>query len=128
MPPSVSMRIVSSVIFAGFLLGGQFCVHAEDTNPIFRAGAATSNITPPLGELIVGGWKPIPATQIHDELFARCLVLDDGKVKLAIVICDNVGIPAEVYNLAKQQITETTGLPASHLLMAATHTHSATTA
>ena len=55
-------------------------------------------------------------------------MLDDGKVKLAIVICDNVGIPVEVYDLAKQQIHETTGLPASHLLMAATHTHSATTA
>ena len=128
MPRSASMRIVSLVIGIVFLLGGEFRVLAEDAKPIFRAGAATSNITPPLGELIVGGWQPIPATNIHDELHARCLVLDDGKVKLAIVICDNVGIPVEVYDLAKQQIHETTGLPASHLLMAATHTHSATTA
>ena len=65
---------------------------------------------------------------VHDELHARCLVLDDGKVKLAIVLCDNVGIPVEVYDLAKQQIHESTGMPTSHLLMAATHTHSATTA
>jgi hypothetical protein len=32
--------------------------------------------------MIVGGWKPIPATHIHDELYARCLLLDDGTVKL----------------------------------------------
>ena len=95
---------------------------------MFRAGAATSNITPPLGELIVGGWQPIPARHIHDELYARCLVLDDGKVKLGIVLCDNVGIPQEVFDLAKEQVRKATGLPTSHLLMASTHTHSATTA
>lgn len=95
---------------------------------VFRAGAATSNITPPLGELIVGGWKPIPAKHVHDELYARCLVLDDGKTQLAIVLCDNVGIPVEVFDAAKAQVKEALGLPESHLLFASTHTHSATTA
>lgn len=92
------------------------------------AGAATSNITPPLGELIVGGWQPIPARHIHDELYARCLVLDDGSTRLAIVLCDNVGIPEEVFDGAKQLVEEATGIPAANQLMAATHTHSATTA
>jgi hypothetical protein len=101
---------------------------AETTVDVFRAGAAISNITPPLGESIVGGWKPFPATHIHDELYARCLVLDDGTTKVAFVLCDNVGIPREVFDLAKTQVTKATGLPASHLLMASTHTHSATTA
>lgn len=95
---------------------------------IFQAGAVTSNITPPLGELIVGGWTPIPAKHIHDELFARCLVLDDGSSRIAIVLCDNVGIPREVFDLAKTQIQEATDLPPSHVLLASTHTHSATTA
>lgn len=95
---------------------------------VFRAGAAVSNITPPLGELIVGGWQPIPATHIHDQLHARCLVLDDGTTTLVIVLCDNVGIPREVFDEAKRQVQEATGIPASHLLMASTHTHSATTA
>ena len=44
----------------------------------FRAGAATSNITPQLGEGIVGNFTIPPATHVHDELHARCLVLDDG--------------------------------------------------
>ncbi len=102
--------------------------YAQDAQPLFRAGAATSNITPPLGELIVGGFQPFPATNVHDELHARCLVLDDGKTKLAFAICDNVGIAVEVFDLAKQQLQETTGLPPSHMLLASTHTHSATTA
>lgn len=107
---------------------GEEVLDDESPERIFRAGAALSNITPPLGEMIVGGWKPIPARHIHDELYARCIVLDDGATKLAIVLCDNVGIPREVFDLAKEQITEVTKIPASHLLMASTHTHSATTA
>lgn len=94
----------------------------------FRAGAATSNITPPLGELIVGGWKPIPAKHIHDELHARCLILDDGTTKIGFVICDNVGIPREVFDTARKLIAAETDLDPSKILMASTHTHSATTA
>jgi hypothetical protein len=93
-----------------------------------RAGAAASNITPPLGELIVGGWAPTPATHIHDELHARCLVLNDGTTTLAIVVCDNVGIPREVYDRAKEHIAAECHIPAANVLCAATHTHSATTA
>jgi len=94
--------------------------------PALRAGAATSNITPWLGEPIVGGWKPRPATHVHDELHARCLVLDDGTTRLAIVVADNLGIPREVLDEAKRQVKEDTGLPLDHMLMAADHTHSAT--
>jgi neutral ceramidase len=92
------------------------------------AGAATSNITPPLGELIVGNWTPIPATHVHDELHARCLVLDDGETRVAIVVADNVGIPQRVLDEAKRLAHKDTGIPAERVLIASTHTHSATTA
>jgi hypothetical protein len=92
------------------------------------AGAATTNITPPLGELIVGNWTPAPATYVHDELHARCLVLDDGEKRVAVVVADNVGIPRRVLDEAKRQIQTHTGIPPGRVLIASTHTHSATTA
>ena len=46
-----------------------------------RAGAATANITPPLGIEINGGTAPVIATHVHDELHARALVLDDGSTQ-----------------------------------------------
>jgi neutral/alkaline ceramidase-like enzyme len=92
------------------------------------AGAATSNITPPLGQLIVGNWTPIPATYVHDELHARCLVLDDGETRVAIVVADNVGIPRRVLDEAKRQIQKQSGIPVERILISSTHTHSATTA
>ena len=97
---------------------------AEAAGPVLRAGAAASNITPWLGEPVIGGWKAAPAEHIHDELHARCLVLDDGTTRLAIVVCDNLGIAREVFDEAKRQVHAHTDLPVDRMLMAATHTHS----
>ncbi|NND07348.1 MAG: hypothetical protein HKN87_13305, partial [Saprospiraceae bacterium] len=95
---------------------------------VFKAGAYVSNVTPPLGKEIVGNWNSPPATHVHDELYAKCLVLDNEKTKIAIVVVDNVGIRREVFDAAKQWIVEETDLEVDHILMAATHTHSAISA
>ncbi len=92
------------------------------------AGAATSNITPGLGASINGGMSDRRARHIHDELHARCLVLDNGQTRVAIVVCDSCVIPREIFDEAKRIVHERTALPATHMLMAATHTHSAPTA
>lgn len=93
--------------------------------PVFRAGAATSNITPPLGRPIVGNFVAPLSTNVHDELRARCLVLDDGKTKLALVVLDllgtEVGMCAETLKLIEKQV----GIPATNVLISAVHTHSA---
>ncbi len=115
------------VLFVG-LVCLSFSSAAFAQEATLRAGAATSNITPPLGELVIGGWEPFPAAHIHDELHARCLVLDNGENRVAIVICDILGMPREVCDLAKREAAKATGIPESNMLIAATHTHSATTA
>jgi neutral ceramidase len=89
-----------------------------------KAGAATSNVTPPLGLPIVGNWSSPPAGHVHDELHARCLVLDDGRTRLAIVVCDNVGIDRHVFDEARRLVADETKLPPAHLLISSTHTHS----
>lgn len=101
---------------------------APPSEPQFKAGAATSNITPHLGGNIIGGFVPFPATQIHDELYARCLVLDDGKTKLALVVCDLLGINRTVSDEARKLIQQSAGLPPEQVLICATHTHSACSA
>ena len=90
------------------------------------AGAATSNITPDIGGDIIGGFLPFPATHIHDDLHARCLVLDDGRSKLALVVCDLLGLHRSVSVEARKLIEAETGIPSAHVLISGTHTHSAT--
>ncbi len=101
---------------------------AEPAQPGFRVGAATSNITPFLGGAIIGGFKHFPATNVHDDLHARCLVLDDGKTKLALVVCDLLGVSHDVSNVARKLIDENTGVPPEQVLICAVHTHSACSA
>ena len=93
----------------------------------FRAGAAASVITPPLGISINGYFNDRRAQHVHDELHARCLVLDDGKTKLGIVVCDSCMIPREVMDGAKALIAKRGGIPADHVLISATHTHTGPT-
>ncbi|HPA17477.1 MAG TPA: neutral/alkaline non-lysosomal ceramidase N-terminal domain-containing protein [Verrucomicrobiae bacterium] len=92
------------------------------------AGAATSNITPLLGTAIIGGFLPIPAVNVHDELHARCLVLDDGQTKLALVVVELLGIGDSVSIEARKLIEKETGIPSSNVLISAIHTHSAASA
>lgn len=92
-------------------------------SPVFRAGAATSNITPPIGaDPRIRTSRP-PATHVHDELHARCLLLDDGQAKLALVVCDMRHISAEVAAGAKKIIEQMTGIPPQCVVISATHSH-----
>lgn len=98
-------------------------------NKVFRAGAATANITPKLGQGIVGNFgTPPPAMHVHDELLARCIILDDGSQKLVFVISDNVGIKREVFDEAKKYIFDETGIQPGNVLLAVSHTHSGVSA
>ncbi len=124
------MTIHPTLLLAGLAFAGaSFAAPAAVTGErAFKAGAATSNITPPLGGLIVGGWAPVPATHVHDELHARCLALDDGTTKLVFVVVDSVSVDRDVFEEAKRMVNEATGLPRDAMMMSATHTHSATSA
>lgn len=122
------MKLLNSWLSLGLGLVMSAClVQAQDTpaKKTLRAGAATSNISPPLGIDIVGNFTPIPAMHIHDELHARCLVLDDGETKIALVISDLLGLHRLVCLEARRLIQEQTGIPSENVLVAGTHTHSA---
>ncbi len=129
-PFAVWLILFSLPILMLFCAAPSFGQTAGSANPAaaskqFRAGAATSNITPWLGVSINGNFQDAKATHIHDELHARCLVLDDGETRIAFVVCDSCLIPREIFDEAKRQIHEQTGLSADHILISSTHTHSA---
>lgn len=94
-------------------------------NTAFSAGSATANITPSLGAGIVGGWGTPPASYIHDELHARCLVLDDGTAKLVFIVVDVVGINQALADEVKRLVQEGTGISPENVLISAVHNHSA---
>ncbi len=114
-------------VIVGVLHNAGIQTHAAE-NAVFRAGAAKAKITPPLGLEIVGNWGKPLATNIHDDLHVRCLALNDGTTTIAFAICDNVGIPRDVFDAARKLIDSETDVPSANVLMSATHTHSAVSA
>jgi hypothetical protein len=121
----VSLQIAVSILV---VVCGAAIVGSPVRGGTFQAGAATSNITPPIGFEIIGGFVPFPSTHIHDELHARCLVLDDGQTRIALVVCDLLGIDLAISEEARKQIAARYGIPRGCVMISATHTHSASSA
>lgn len=93
-----------------------------------RAGAFAMDVTPTTFPISVnGGLSDRKATAANDQLHARCLVLDDGKTKLAIVVVDSCMVPREIMDAAKALAEKKTGIPTANMLVSATHTHTAPT-
>lgn len=100
----------------------------EPPGPLL-AGAYAQEITPKKWPISVnGGMADIQSTAAHDPLHARCVVLKNSATSLAIVICDSCMLPRELVDRAKAKASLATGIPASNILIAATHAHSCPTA
>ena len=90
---------------------------------MLRAGSGAADITPPVGAALAGQFKDRSATSIHDPLFARAFVLDDGIAAAAIVSCDVVALTRATVLAARRTVAARTGIPGEHVLICATHTH-----
>ncbi len=96
-----------------------FRVTAQDV----QIGAAAVKITPPLGTPMAGYYYERGVEKIHDDIYAKALVIGAGGTKVAIVSCDLIGISATLVNEARRLIEKATGIDAKHVMIGATHSH-----
>lgn len=115
------MSVVSLVVSGA---GG---LRADDA-AVFKAGAFAQDITPEKFPISVNGnMSDVLAKRAADPLHARCLVMDDGKHTLAMVVVDSCMVPREIHEAAKDLANKATGIPKSNILISATHAHSCPT-
>ncbi|MBI4559008.1 MAG: neutral/alkaline non-lysosomal ceramidase N-terminal domain-containing protein [Candidatus Hydrogenedentes bacterium] len=92
----------------------------------FRVGAASAPVTPPVGTFLAGYDSNRRSTGVHDDLYAKAVVFDDGTSPVAVVVVDCVGLQYPTVNamraLAASKTTEVT-LPAERIIITSTHTH-----
>ncbi|MHC4326202.1 MAG: hypothetical protein ACYSUX_18180, partial [Planctomycetota bacterium] len=120
------VRIVTVAIF--IICCALTSVAPADQSPakVFRAGAFAIDITPlQLPVIVNGGVREGLADKVHDPLHARCLVLADNTIQLAIVVVDSCIIPRSLADEAKALAAKNTGIASERILISATHTHSA---
>jgi hypothetical protein len=87
-------------------------------------GRSSVDITPPVG-IPLGGWPfERRGERVHRPLTCRALVLRDDIQEVVIVTLDLLGTSTELADAIRGAVTEATGVPATKVLLASSHTHS----
>ena len=91
---------------------------------MLKAGFSKVCISPPKGAPLAGfAAREGVSAGIHDDLFARALVLSDEKSALALVSVDLLALPSEFVKRVRIGIESRTGISADAVMIASTHTH-----
>jgi hypothetical protein len=116
------VMVIILLVLAAFwyLLRGRI---AHGAAPGLKIGVASATITPFLDTPLVGYYYPRMPDGVHDDLHAKALVMDDGHDQVVLVACDLVAVPREAVDEARRLISARTKIPADHILISATHTH-----
>lgn len=90
-----------------------------------KAGASRVNITPYVGINQSGfGSRTKGSVGIHDDLYAKAVVLDDGSTKVGIVGCDLLNLDESSVTAIRKRVQELTGIDGENVFVSTSHTHS----
>jgi neutral ceramidase len=91
----------------------------------FRAGVAHVDITPPPGIWLSGyASRTRPADSVAQKLWAKALVLDDGKKRAVIVTTDLIGLPRAITDLVSLRVIKEYNLDRAGIVFNSSHIHS----
>lgn len=125
----IASRLIAVTIF--FLSVAVSAIAAEPSQPASGAssallvGVAETDITPPVGFPMAGYYHERLAEGTIDPLKAKAVVFRDSDTSAALVVCDLIGIATDLSREIRRRAAEQTGIPANHIVVAATHSHTA---
>jgi hypothetical protein len=91
---------------------------------VTKAGVAKIRINPNVGAPMAGYiTREKPSQGIHDDLYAKALVLDDGKKEVVIITTDLIAVDADFVAKIRKVIERKTGISRNNILIGASHTH-----
>jgi hypothetical protein len=90
---------------------------------MFKCGMSEIVITPKLGSPIPGSVGDRLASGTKDDLHAKSLVIETEDAVFAIVALDVIDVPRRLVESVRKRVFESTGIPAEHVMVSATHTH-----
>jgi neutral ceramidase len=114
----ISFSKYISVLIMLLITGMSPITHAQ-----IKVGTGKTDITPPLGVPLEGYYVDRFATHIHDPLYARAMVIDDGNTYLVLVIVDVIDVAPTAFPAARTRIQKEFNIPESNIVISATHTH-----
>lgn len=89
-----------------------------------KAGVSKLCISPAVGSELAGyAARKGRAIGIHDDLYVRSLVVESGAQAAALVSVEVLALAEDFVQSCREAIERRVGIPARHILIAATHTH-----
>ena len=90
----------------------------------FRAAVVKVDITPDDSQ-VLAGYDPRKSTAVHDRIFHRVVVLDDGTTQFFLISTEIVGMAPSMVDRVTAQLKRQHGIDPLHVWWTVTHTHSA---
>lgn len=87
------------------------------------AGIAVREITPQTPQRMSGYFSERIGTGTHDPLLAKAVYFRQGDTEAAVIVCDLIGVSEEITARIREAVEAASGIPADHIAIAATHTH-----
>ncbi len=99
---------------------------ADATDAPLKIGFASRNLLSKIKGLPLAGYGRRfnrPSQGVHDPIFAKFMVLETPKTRMAIITLDLVGVTLKLREDLQRVITERVPLKPDQVILAATHTH-----
>jgi len=115
----------AAVVATGAIAWGAVARASEpERGSALWAGAAEVKVTPKAkGTFLIGPMKP--SAGVHDDLFARALVIGGDKPWLAVITLDYLGFDRAYTDRLIRAAAAAANVPAQNVLLNCSHTHSA---
>ena len=110
------MKIITILTSLTFLIYTPGFAQTKET-ATFRAGAARIDITPAPGDL------PSNIKGIHDNLYVRAVVVDNGITRAALISVD-AGVQEAGWQKYTELIEKESGIPVKNIFVSPSHSHS----
>ena len=90
-----------------------------------KVGVSSGIITPPVGIPMAGfGARTEVSQGIHDDLYAKILLLEKGDIRIALITLDLIGLGRAEVNKLRKIVGKELGISSKEIMISCSHTHS----
>ncbi|MEO8493856.1 MAG: neutral/alkaline non-lysosomal ceramidase N-terminal domain-containing protein, partial [Planctomycetota bacterium] len=119
------MTRLLATLLLGITVVSPLAAHAAESGEPLRVGVAEAEITPPEGFPMAGYYHERLALGQRDPLKAKAIVFRQGETSAAMVVADLTGIARDLCVEVRKRASAQTGIPEQHIVVSATHSHTA---